>query len=87
MLPLSSFESNKLRPILKCQFCQAISKNICLNVFRFKQPKNGSFCDSQTLIWPKRQGNIAASFVAQFFQALAKFCFELSISVRPVTQR
>ena len=26
-------KSNKLKSILKCQFCHAISKDICLNVF------------------------------------------------------
>ena len=42
MFPLSNkscFKSNKLRPILKCQFCRAISKNICLYVFGSKQPR------------------------------------------------
>ena len=62
-------------------------KYLCERVQIQATKKNVSFCDSQTLIWPKRQGNIAASFVAQFFQALAKFCSELSISVRPVTQQ
>ena len=42
MFPLSNkscFKSNKLRPILKRQFCHVISKNICLNVFGSKQPR------------------------------------------------
>ena len=42
MLPLSTkscLKSNKLRPILNGQFCHAISKNICLNVFGSKQPR------------------------------------------------
>ena len=42
MLPWSSkscFKSNKLRQILNCQFCHAISKNICLNVFESKQTR------------------------------------------------
>ena len=41
MVPLSTricLKSNKLRPILNGQFCHAISKNICLNVFGSKQP-------------------------------------------------
>ena len=42
MLPLltkSCLKSNKLRPILNGQFCHAISKNIGLNLFRSKQPR------------------------------------------------
>ena len=42
MFPLSnksSFKSNNLRPILKCKFCHAISKNICLNVLGSKQSR------------------------------------------------
>ena len=34
----SCLKSSKLRPILNGQFCHAISKNICLNVFGSKQP-------------------------------------------------
>ena len=39
MLPLSTkscLKSNKLRPILNGQFCHAISKYICLNVFKYE---------------------------------------------------
>ena len=42
MIPLSTrscLKSNKLRPVLNGQFCHAISKNIGLNVFRSKQPR------------------------------------------------
>ena len=42
MLPLltkSCLKSNKLRPILNGQFCHAISKNIGLNLFGSKQPR------------------------------------------------
>ena len=42
MVPLSTrscLKSNKLRPILNAQFCHEISKNICLNVFGSKQPR------------------------------------------------
>ena len=42
MVPLSTrscLKSNKLRPILNGQFCHEISKNICLNVFGSKQPR------------------------------------------------
>ena len=42
MIPLSTrscLKSNKLRPILNGQFCHAISKNIGLNLFGSKQPR------------------------------------------------
>ena len=42
MLPLSTkscLKSSKLRPILNGQFCHAISKNIGLNLFGSKQPR------------------------------------------------
>jgi len=42
MIPLltrSCLKSNKLRPILNGQFCHAISKNIGLNLFGSKQPR------------------------------------------------
>ena len=35
----SCLKSNKLRPILNGQFCHAISKNIVLNLFGSKQPR------------------------------------------------
>ena len=35
----SCLKSNKLRPILNGQFCHAISKNIGLNLFGSKQPR------------------------------------------------
>ena len=41
MLSLSTkscLKSSKLRPISNGQFCHAISKNICLNLFGSKQP-------------------------------------------------
>ena len=41
MVPLSTkscLKSSKLRPILNGQFCHAISRNICTNVFGSKQP-------------------------------------------------
>ena len=47
MFPLSNkscLKSNKFRPILKCQFCHAISKNICLNVLGSKQPREILVC-------------------------------------------
>ena len=42
MIPLSTkscLKSSELRPILNGQFRHAISKNICLNVLRSKQPR------------------------------------------------
>ena len=42
MIPLltrSCLKSSKLRPILNGQFCHAISKNIGLNLFGSKQPR------------------------------------------------
>ena len=42
MIPLSTrscLKSNKLRPILNGQFCHAISKNIGLNLFGSKHPR------------------------------------------------
>ena len=56
MVPLSTrscLKSNKLRPILNGQFCHTISKNIGLNVFGSKQPREILvFFYSQTLISP-----------------------------------
>ena len=36
----SCLKSNKLRLILKCQFCHTIFKNIFLNVFGSRQPRD-----------------------------------------------